>query len=715
MRWLIRALAVVAVGVLARAGQSQVPTAPPENARTAAIDFHSLVRAVSDPTLGVAIGDFVASSAMHSSRDPRSTTSDDPVAWFSDADSGNAIRMDRIDGRSEWVLVDLKGPGAVTRIVLNATAASRDAVLRVRLDGASEPVLEWRLREIAGAFAPALAPFVSWTPQPLPFHAAGGVPTADIGAGTVDCILPIPFANSCVVTLDRRPDLYRIESVAFASSARVTTPARGDLSGASAEFRALAAALSARIQSRPNAESSGLNAMPLAPGARIERTLGSGGVIRRMAVRIDPMQSLRAVRELWVECDFDGEACVRMPLGHFIGLGEATGPTADAFRAVGPDGSMEFRLPMPFARAARVAIANRGASPLACALALLEVEVEAEPLREAEAPQLLHGAVRIHNRVSVSAPVEFELARIEGSGVLVAQSHAHYAGTADWWPSGDDRWRIDGRHELAGPSFDLAFGSARGLPRISRGALIAIPARADQRGAVRWSASRLRRLDALRFSQSLVGSMELMPVTASGRSLDCEVTLAHGVLWYAAAGESRGVGFDDPAAMPPVAAPRNLAPLSETFPTGPGAEWFEVESLMLAMWVQTAYWGPAPLGGTNPQQAWGGGFCIGMQAVGVGDFMEFAVPARDANPRRLAVRFARGPEAARVVVTVNGVRVPGEIALASPAPEPSDLIDLGVHSPKDGRFLVRFAAAGYGEGARSRMEMHMDGIRVSPP
>ena len=35
------------------------------------------------------------------------------------------------------------------------------------------------------------------------------------------------------------------------------------------------------------------------------------------------MQARAAVRELWVECDFDGEPTIRMPLGHFIGLGES--------------------------------------------------------------------------------------------------------------------------------------------------------------------------------------------------------------------------------------------------------------------------------------------------------------------------------------------------------------------------------------------------------
>ncbi|MBI1304804.1 MAG: DUF2961 domain-containing protein [Phycisphaera sp.] len=711
MTGLLRMLAAACTVAIAGAASAQLDIEPRGDDGAAAVDFLSLVRAVADESRGIAIPGVVFSSAIHSSRDLGSIAPDEPISWFSEADSGNAIRVERIDGRSEWVLAELKGSGALTRLVLNATVGTRDAVLRIRLDGGPEPVVEWRLRDIEGEVAPLLAPFLSWEPEPLP--PLGPAPTirAEPGVGTVDCSLPIPFARSCVVTLDRRPDLYRIESVAFAEGVRVTPLAQTDLARSMPELRTAGEAMQARVDSRPNAGSTGLVAEPLAPAARIERVVETGGVIRRLAVRIDPMQALRAVRELWVECDFDGEASLRMPLGHFIGLGEGSGPTADAFRAVGADGSMEFRLPMPFARSARVAIANRGAAPLGCALAILELT----PPEAAGPPQLLHGAVRFHNRLAVSAPIEVELARIEGSGVLVAETHAHFAAMPNWWPTGDDRWRIDGRDELAGPSFDLAFGSAPGLPRLSRGTLVAIPARADHHGAIRWSAARVRRLDALRFSQSLVGSMELFPVAAPTAIPDCEISLAHGVLWYAAAGASRGVGFDDPAAMPGVATPRNLAPLRETFPPAPGAEWFEFEQLPISRWVQSAYWAPRPFGTSSPQHAWGNGWCIGMQAIGVGDFIEFVVPARDAGPRRLEVRFAQLLEAAKIAVTVNGTRVPGEIALTSPTPEPSELVDIGVHAPKDGAFIVRFAAAGYGEGSRTRMHMQMDGIRVSPP
>ena len=305
-----------------------------------AVDLDAMIRALADESLCVPLEGLVASTAIHSSRDQGSVSREESISWFSEADSGNAIRIDRVDGRSEWVLAELVGAGAITRIVVSSPAAMRDAVLRVRVDGGAQPAFEWPLRELKGVIAPRFAPFVAW-------HPAKDLPRdGEVGGGTIDCILPMPFARSCIVTLDRRPELYRIESIAFADGVRVEPRARdrSERDGGAA-FAAVRADIAARASLRPTAQSvvrarspaspslpSELSASPLAAGARVERSVeGSvegdrGGVVRRVAIRIDPMQARAAVRELWVECDFDGEPTIRMPLGHFIGLGESTGP-----------------------------------------------------------------------------------------------------------------------------------------------------------------------------------------------------------------------------------------------------------------------------------------------------------------------------------------------------------------------------------------------------
>jgi hypothetical protein len=701
---------ICAIALAVTVPSTQACAAPRVGRDAAEIDFARLFRLVTDGSGDGPVALPIASSAVHSSRDQGSITPTEQEAWFSESDSGNVLRIERIDGRTEWVLAEIKGAGALTRIVARSSPLMRDAVLRIRLDGEPTPSIEWPLRGFADAIAPGLAPFVVWNPQSPSLSAQGPTTDPAADAGIFDCIVPIPFASSCVVTIDRRPDLYRIDSVSFAEGVRVERLAGDPMKAALAgEFDVMRADAKVRLAPMRSAQRA---ATPLAPGSRIERTAepvgARGGVIRAVAIEIDPIQAGTAVRDLWIECDFDGERAIRMPLGHFIGLGEQTGPTADGFRRVGAHGAMEFRLPMPFARNARVSIANRGRAPLSCALEITKVEdrVSAEP------PHLLHGGLRMHRRLVVDKPIEVELARIEGAGVLVGECYSQDAALQSWWPTGDDRLKIDGREELAGPSYDLAFGSTLGLPRLARGLLVSIPPRANGMEAARWSASRLRTLDGVRFSQSLVQTLEVQPATVPG----CEISLSHSALWYACAGASRGVGFDDPESMPAVATPRNRAPLAELFPPAAGEEWFEAENLPISFWSRGANWGLADLGSSRPTHAWGSGTRIGLLAgpKGVGDAIELVVPARDGLPRRITGRFVRTEDAARVAVSVNGVPVPGEIALDALEPEPSDLIDLGVHQPKDGRFLVRFTAAGFGQYARRRMHIQIDGLRTSP-
>ena len=686
------------------------------------VDFDTLVRAIGvDSAEGLAALP-IRSSAVHSSRDLGSVTPEEPAAWFSEADTGNAVRIERGGGRTEWVLADLEGAGAIARIVLNAPPAMRDAVLRIRIDGERTPSIEWPLRLIEAQVAVQFSPFVTWHRKPARSIEGDTGGTDEVGVGTVDCILPIPFAQSCVITLDRRPELYRIESIAFAEGVEVKRAAiDGRHMGPGTAFAQVRDELVARIAMRPTARTvlrgdgsgAGLTPASIAPGGRVERTVDApgegGGVIRSIAIRIDPFQASAAVRDLWIECDFDGARAIRMPLGFFIGLGEATGPTADAFRAVGADGSMEFRLPMPFARGARVAIANRGKKPLECALAVVQVDGRGSD----EPPQLLHGAVRIHRRLVIDKPFEVELARIDGEGTLVGECYSQNVGYESWWPTGDERLKIDGRDELAGPAYDLVFGSSPGLPRFARGALVSVPARTEHLQGLRWSASRLRALDRVRFSQSFVQTLELQPALEPG----CEMSLSHAVLWYARAGESRGIGFDDPETMPSVTTPSNLAPLAETFAAGEGEEWFEAEHLAVTFWSPGTNWGPEFVGFKEPRQTWGGGSRMGLVASrnGIGDAIEFVVPARDDQPRRLAARFMRMIDSARVTVTVNGVRVPGDVVLGSPETIPSDLVDLGIHEPKDGAFVVRITVAGTSSFASRRMQVLVDGFRASRP
>ena len=687
------------------------------------VTFASLLETLADERLDRVVAFGASRAEVFSSRDPGSIAPSEPESWFSDADVGHAIRIDSVGDRTEWVLADSRGPGLLARIVLDCPKSVAEAVLRVRIDGASEPLIEWPLRELRAGIAPRFAPFVRWNPMSqrmgAAFNAAAGARETKQTAGTLDCILPIPFAHSCTVTIDRRPEAYRIETALFDGGRAVDSLTRATLESSDAEVVRVRERLLARMQPAPASTStastsaaSTAGAPQIEPGARVERTHGAAGVVRRLALRIDPSEARRAVRDLWIEFDFDGEPCVRMPLGHFFGLGDLTGPTGDAFRTVDASGVFESRIPMPFARDARLAIANRGTKPLAADF--VAIEVAAPDAQPGPSPSLLHGAYRSWDRVPSEPAREIEVARIEGRGVLVGEAFSTRFGVhADLRRRGDERISIDGGKALAGPSAELYFGFGEETPLVARGLLVSVPPNPFALNTPRWAASRMRALDALAFTQSLVKTIEVLP----GQTDGVEQSMSHGVLWYARAGESRGVGFDDPVAMPPVVRPRNLASLEEIFAgsEADAGEWFEAEDSIITGYADGLRWDPNDIGIYEPRHAWGQGRQVVVRSLRRGDWIEFALPAPDGVARRLAVRFTKSLESGRAKVAVNGNTVPGEFNLSAEKPEPGDLVDLGVHEPTDGWIRVRLEAAGLGDFSRSRMFIGVDGFRLSAP
>jgi len=260
------------------------------------VTFASLLETLADERLDRVVAFGASRAEVFSSRDPGSIAPSEPESWFSDADVGHAIRIDSVGDRTEWVLADSRGPGLLARIVLDCPKSVAEAVLRVRIDGASEPLIEWPLRELRAGIAPRFAPFVRWNPMSqrmgAAFNAAAGARETKQTAGTLDCILPIPFAHSCTVTIDRRPEAYRIETALFDGGRAVDSLTRATLESSDAEVVRVRERLLARMQPAPASTSTASTsaastpgAPQIEPGARVERTHGAAGVVRRLVLR----------------------------------------------------------------------------------------------------------------------------------------------------------------------------------------------------------------------------------------------------------------------------------------------------------------------------------------------------------------------------------------------------------------------------------------------
>ena len=122
-----------------------------------------------------------------SSYNRRSVTPTDPDGWFAGGDSGHFLYTEKIEGRDEWVLMDHRGPGCVVRIW--APDVDEGQIIRFYLDGKEQPAIEARMIDLVTG-----ADFI-------------GPPFAYVSVRAGNLYLPIPYATSCKVTVDKKPSL----------------------------------------------------------------------------------------------------------------------------------------------------------------------------------------------------------------------------------------------------------------------------------------------------------------------------------------------------------------------------------------------------------------------------------------------------------------------------------------------------------------------------
>jgi len=121
-----------------------------------------------------------------SSYDRRSVAPDKP-GWFANDDWSQFIGSEQRNGRTEWIMMDAEGPGAIVRFWMGTPFPERGpkGTLRVYLDGSDRPAIEEE--------ADSLLSGRSFVPEPLYEELCYGR----------NLYLPIPYARRCKVTYDR--------------------------------------------------------------------------------------------------------------------------------------------------------------------------------------------------------------------------------------------------------------------------------------------------------------------------------------------------------------------------------------------------------------------------------------------------------------------------------------------------------------------------------
>jgi len=459
-------------------------------------------------------------------------------AWFDNRDVGQYVRTETHDGRTEQVLADLTGPGAVTRFW--SANPARTNTVRFYFDGEIAPRLELPL---AGLFNGETAPF---GPEFSYVSGTGG-----------NLYYPLPYASSLKITIEESQKpvrlYYEIGYRTYEKGARVVAfdPARAG-TWAAAQAEVAAALLHPGPAPAPKGAERTTRRLTIPPG----ETRGLPAVEGQKAVfewsaRVldtresrrwdDPMRAHNAYRFLLLDVSFDGRRSILVPLGDFFGSGPGVKAYENLFFTVHESGPMTSRLLMPFAKSMAMSLTNAGTVPYTVEIGLLVG-------KHAFTGRGYHLRAQWGSLSRESwPPFDTNVLTAAGEGKVVGTVYQIANPVLVWWGEGDQKIFLDGEEfpSTFGTGTEDDYGFAYGY-----NGTFTRPFHAQTRVDGPWSGGHISLnrwyvLDALPYRTGLRFDQEMW------HWMPCRPTWSHVVYWYAAPG-TPGPAEIDAAGLSPV-------------------------------------------------------------------------------------------------------------------------------------------------------------------
>jgi hypothetical protein len=477
-------------------------------------------------------------SHQSSSYDRRSVAPDKP-GWFANQDAGQYVRTETVDGRQEHVLLDAKGPGAVTRIFVGVTrpnATALDGTIRVYIDGSSRPVIQKNGEEFLGG---------GFLGPPLI-----GANAANNGGGR-NCFLPIPFARSCKITSDSaEPLTYDIEYRTYPLETAVRSFSGEELAAAKPALDAV----QRRLLESPADAVHALKDLKTTPAQHQQHLEPDGvmslefdgpSVIRQLSVQIAAADLPQALRSTVLSIQFDEEPAMWCPVGDFFGSGIGLNLyhdwTREVDRSSPSGGALTCCWVMPFARSCRIELHNLGVQPIDATLGPVVSGRWAWDLWSMHFHAAWRQQFPIHTKAR-DGTTDWNAVEIHGAGVFVGQTLAIHNGARAWWGDGNEKVYIDG--ERFPSHFGTGTANYFGIGFGEHGGVFASPfasqPRADGNNRVGCvTLTRNRALDSIAFTKSLKFDWEIWHWAAT------DMAYAATTYWYALPGATSNGATDD--------------------------------------------------------------------------------------------------------------------------------------------------------------------------
>lgn len=436
----------------------------------------------------------------------RKSISENQEGWFDNNDASQFIRIDTIQGRKEYVLMDEEGPGAIVRFWSTWHAQKFSmGTLRIYFDNVASPQIEGRIDEIISSNKYVGAPL---SQKVASFQENGGWFEGH------NLYFPLSYAKHCKITYQKADEsvddvlYYQINYRQYAPEVLVESYEKGDWESGKfqREIRAASKKLTQHKTTIDNGKKVLFNSV-IKAGDSISTQLQGNRAVRKIAVKINAAHLEQALRATVIAMEFDGEKTVWAPLGDFFGTGYKLSPYKTWVGELDKDGEMQLYFPMPFQKSAKITIYNYG-----------NEDVEIENLELIHTPWewdsrslYFHANWRNYPNISTSEKKDINYIEIKGKGKYVGDALVLFNNSYEWWGEGDEKIYVDGETFPShfGTGTEDYYGYAWCSVVDFNTPFIAQPIGDGNRSPGLTVNSRWRSLDVIPFNKSLKFDMEI--------------------------------------------------------------------------------------------------------------------------------------------------------------------------------------------------------------
>lgn len=670
------------------------------------ISLETLLEEIVDRTALARWPDPTYSCRQASSYD-RATVAPDRPGWFANMDRSHFIRQQQRNGETEYVLLDVEGPGAIVRIWATWHGPGgrnfSNGRLRFYLDGAEAPAIEGPIASILDGGGLVKGPLAQGVSPQTPYEQRGH-----------NLYLPIPYARHCTITYTTDapidPGAYKGEALYYQINYRtyprgtpVQTFDRNQLETLRVKLDTVQRRLLASgVEPQPDWHVHQTNG-PLLPDQTQELPLAPAGAIRQLTVQLEAEDLEQALRSTILEIEFDGRRTVWCPVGEFFGRGYRSAPHRTWYTEVTPGGQMHCFWVMPYQQTALVRLRNLQRQTIQ----VRQFRVLASPWSWDDRSMYFHAAWHPLTkapsfRAGATQPGEgaydVNFVTIQGQGVYAGDTLTVFNGTDAWWGEGDEKIYVDGETfpSHIGTGTEDYYGYAWCRPEFFQAPFHAQPIGEGNLHPGLTVNSRYRALDAIPFQRSLRFDMELWHWRKT------RLNYAPTTFWYARPGARWNIDPDPATAALPVA--RRRTDVVDVVRV-PGALEGEELRLIRKTGGETEAQTIDGIGWSNDTQLW---WKFGKP----GDQLVLEFPVASAGRYEVLVALTKAPDYARVRLEIAG-KPAGEFDRYHPSVA-HDLLSLGVHELAAGPRALTITLLGHHPRAQPKGMFGLDYVKLVP-